>query len=144
MNNLKIGVLTLQGGFDKHIEILEKLGVDVLKVRESEELDNIDGLIIPGGESTTIIRLLKNFGIYDILRDKIAKGLPVFGTCAGMILLSSGIISHKNQETLNLMNYKVSRNDYGRQIDSFDAELTIQGLGDNLVPAIFIRAPRIT
>jgi 5'-phosphate synthase pdxT subunit len=144
LNNLKIGVLTLQGGFDKHIEILEKLGVDVLKVRESEELDNIDGLIIPGGESTTIIRLLKNFGIYDILRDKIAKGLPVFGTCAGMILLSSGIISHKNQETLNLMNYKVSRNDYGRQIDSFDAELTIQGLGDNLVPAIFIRAPRIT
>ena len=144
MNKLKIGVLTLQGGFDKHIESLEQLGVIAVKVREAKELDSIDGLIIPGGESTTIIRLLKNFGIYDILRQKIVDGLPVFGTCAGMILLSSGISSHVEQETLSLMNYEVSRNDYGRQIDSFDAQLMIEGLGDVPVPAVFIRAPRIT
>ena len=144
MSNLKIGVLTLQGGFDKHIESLVKLGVTVVKVREALELDGIDGLVLPGGESTTIIRLLKNFRIYDALRDKIVKGLPVFGTCAGMILLSSGITSHRDQETLNLMNYKVSRNDYGRQIDSFNTELTIKGFEDHPVPAVFIRAPRIT
>lgn len=144
MNNLKIGVLSLQGGFDKHIESLIKLGAKPVKIREAKELDSIDGLIIPGGESTTIIRLLKNFGIYDILREKIVEGFPVFGTCAGMILLSSGITSHSEQETLKLMSYKVSRNDYGRQIDSFDAQLQIKGLGDIPVPAVFIRAPRIT
>jgi 5'-phosphate synthase pdxT subunit len=144
LKDLKVGVLTLQGGFDKHIESLVKLGVNAIKVRDVQELNDIDGLIIPGGESTTIIRLLKNFGIYDSLRKKIVEGLPVFGTCAGMILLSCGIISHENQDTLNLMNYKVSRNDYGRQIDSFDADLIIAGLGESPVPAIFIRAPRIT
>jgi pyridoxal 5'-phosphate synthase pdxT subunit len=144
LKHLKIGVLTLQGGFDKHIESLIKLGAEPVKVREAKELESIDGLIIPGGESTTIIRLLKNFGIYDILCKKISDGLPVFGTCAGMILLSSGISSHSGQETLNLMNYKVSRNDYGRQIDSFDAELQIKGLDESSVPAVFIRAPRIT
>ncbi len=144
MNKLKIGVLTLQGGFDKHIESLVKLGADVVKVREAVTLESIDGLIIPGGESTTIIRLLKNFNIYDSLRQKIIEGLPVFGTCAGMILLSGGITSHEDQETLKLMNYKVSRNDYGRQIDSFDAELSIKGLDGSPVPAVFIRAPRIT
>ena len=144
MKKLKVGVLTLQGGFDKHIESLEKLGVEAVKVREAEELDNIDGLVIPGGESTTMIRLLKNFGIYDTLHDKILNGLPVFGTCAGMILLSNGINSHTNQETLHLMNYKVSRNDYGRQVDSFDAELTVKGLNEKKIPAVFIRAPRIT
>lgn len=144
MKKLKIGVLTLQGGFDKHIESLIKLGVEVVKVREAVALESIDGLIIPGGESTTIIRLLKNFNIYDSLRKKIIEGLPVFGTCAGMILLSDGITSHADQETLKLMNYKVSRNDYGRQIDSFDAELSIKGLDGSPVPAVFIRAPRIT
>lgn len=143
MKKLKIGVLTLQGGFDKHIESLIKLGIDPVKVREAGTLDTIDGLIIPGGESTTMIRLLKNFKIYEALHKKIAEGLPVFGTCAGMILLSSGITSHEEQETLNLMQFKVSRNDYGRQIDSFDAELNIKGFGDSPVPAVFIRAPRI-
>lgn len=143
MNHLKVGVLTLQGGFDKHIEALTRLGVTPVKIREAEELDHIDGLIIPGGESTTIIRLLKNFGIYDVLKSKIEKGLPVFGTCAGMILLSKGILSHPEQETLGLMDYKVSRNDYGRQIDSFDTELSVPILGEDPVPAVFIRAPRI-
>ncbi|MBB6478644.1 pyridoxal 5'-phosphate synthase glutaminase subunit PdxT [Spirochaeta isovalerica] len=144
MAGLTIGVLTLQGGFDKHMQTLEKLGVNPVKVREAGELNAIDGLIIPGGESTTIIRLLRNFGIYDRLREKILQGLPVFGTCAGMILLSRGIDSHPEQETLGLMDYRVSRNDYGRQIDSFDAKLIIKGLGDDPVPAVFIRAPRIT
>lgn len=144
MAGLTIGVLTLQGGFDKHMQTLEKLGVNPVKVREAGELNAIDGLIIPGGESTTIIRLLRNFGIYDRLREKILQGLPVFGTCAGMILLSRGIDSHPGQETLGLMDYRVSRNDYGRQIDSFDAKLIIKGLGDDPVPAVFIRAPRIT
>lgn len=144
MGKLIIGVLTLQGGFDKHIEALKSLGVETVRVREAGELEGIDGLVIPGGESTTIIRLLKNFGIYDILKGKIESGLPVFGTCAGMILLSRGIDSHKEQETLELMNFRVSRNDYGRQIDSFDAFLRIDELGDDPVPAVFIRAPRIT
>ena len=144
MDNPKIGVLTLQGGFDKHIEALERLGACVVKVREAGDLDAIDGLVIPGGESTTIIRLLKNFGIYDRLRISIQEGLPVFGTCAGMILLSKGIDSHPEQETLNLMDFRVSRNDYGRQIDSFDASLAIPALGVESLPAVFIRAPRIT
>lgn len=144
MNNIIIGVLTLQGGFGKHIQVLEKLGINAVKIREAGELDSIDGLIMPGGESTTIIRLLKNFGIFDKLKKKIADGLPVFGTCAGMILLSEGIDSHPEQETLGLMDYRVSRNDYGRQIDSFDALLNISELGADPVPAVFIRAPRIT
>lgn len=143
MDKITIGVLTLQGGFDKHIQALEKLNVKALKVREAHELDLIDGLIIPGGESTTIIRLLKNFHIYDVLKEKIESGMPVFGTCAGMILLSAGIISHPEQETLGLMDFRVSRNDYGRQIDSFDALLSIPELGEEQVPAVFIRAPRI-
>lgn len=143
MKNLKIGVLALQGGFDKHIESLKKLGVEAVKIRESEGLNSIDALVLPGGESTTMIRLLKNFGIIDNLRKKIIDGLPVFGTCAGMILLSRGITSHEQQETLNLMNFKVSRNDYGRQIASFDAELKVKGLGDHPMTAVFIRAPRI-
>ncbi len=144
MKTLKIGVLTLQGGFDKHIESLNDLGVETVKIREASELKGLDGLVIPGGESTTIIRLLKNFGIYEILRDMIKNGLPVFGTCAGMILLSRGIISHDNQETLGLMNFKVSRNDYGRQMDSFETELRVKGIGEDLIQAVFIRAPRIT
>lgn len=144
MNKLKIGVLTLQGGFDKHMDALRKLGAEPVRVRETSGLVNIDGLIIPGGESTTIIRLLKNFGIFEPLREKILGGLPVYGTCAGMILLSMGTVSHSGQETLELMDFKVSRNDYGRQIDSFDAELQIPALGEKTFPAVFIRAPRIT
>lgn len=144
MDRLKIGVLTLQGGFDKHIESLERLDVEAVRVREATELDSIDGLVIPGGESTTIIRLLKNFGIYETLREKILEGMPVFGTCAGMILLSKGINSHREQETLELIDYHVARNDYGRQIDSFDATLEIKGVEGEPVPAVFIRAPRIT
>lgn len=133
------GVLALQGGFAAHKKTLENLGYSPVLVRNNKDLDRIDRLIIPGGESTVMIRLLNRYGLKDPLLRRIRSGMPVFGTCAGMILLSSGI-SDSNQETLGLMDFHVKRNAYGRQIASFETELTWEGIH---VPALFIRAPQI-
>ncbi len=137
---MAVGILALQGGFDAHKKSVEALGRETLLVRNPEDLAASGSLIIPGGESTVMMRLLKRFGLYDDLALRIKEGMPVFGTCAGMILLSSGV-EGSDQETLEAMDYRVRRNAYGRQSESFETILSWRGDG---VPALFIRAPEIS
>ena len=118
----RIGVLALQGDFVEHINMLSKLGVDAAEIRLSSQLDSVDGLIIPGGESTTIVQLMDNFGLTEQIKSLIGNGLPVWGTCAGMIILSSTIPSD-NMTSLNIMEYQVERNSWGRQVHSFSANI---------------------
>ena len=139
---MKVGVLALQGSFIEHIGILRKLGVETSPIRLPRELDSIDGLIIPGGESTTILRLMKDFGLIKPIREMAQDGLPIWGTCAGMILLAKEV-SNSEMETLGLMDVKVRRNAFGSQIDSFEIDLQIPLLGKLPFRAIFIRAPII-
>ena len=137
---MKIGVLALQGGFIEHIHMLQKLGVEATPVYNTGELEVIDGLIIPGGESTTILKLLHDFGLFYPLKQKAEEGLPVMGTCAGMVLLASKV-ANPDMTTLGLMDIAVSRNAFGRQVDSFQVDIDIPVLGGEPFPAIFIRAP---
>lgn len=138
---MKIGVLALQGAFVEHRKVLEQLGVEVVEVRLPAELEGLDGLIIPGGESTTIGKLAVEYGLLAPLRD-VAREIPVWGTCAGMIFMARDI--GVRQPLLGLMGISVKRNAFGRQVDSFEADLDIEGLnGDGPFPAVFIRAPRI-
>ena len=139
---MKIGVLALQGAFIEHITILQQLGVEASPVRLPNELDNLDGLIIPGGESTTMLKLMRNFNLIQPLRELAKAGFPVLGTCAGMVCLAKKI-SNDDMETLAVMDIGIRRNAFGRQINSFEAELPIPALGDKAFPAIFIRAPFI-
>ncbi|WP_035758457.1 pyridoxal 5'-phosphate synthase glutaminase subunit PdxT [Granulicoccus phenolivorans] len=138
---LHVGVLALQGDVREHLEALLRLGVDAVPVRRPAEIAAADGLIIPGGESTTMIKLARNFDLLDPLRDRIAAGLPTFGTCAGMILLADRIIDGTaDQTTLGGLDITVRRNAFGRQTDSFETDLALTGL-DTPVHAVFIRAP---
>jgi 5'-phosphate synthase pdxT subunit len=137
---MKIGVLALQGAFIEHIHILNKIGVDTLTVRKKEELQGLDGLIIPGGESTTILKLMHHYGLFDPIRKMAKEGKPVMGTCAGMILLADRV-TDGNMQTLGLMNISVRRNAFGRQVDSFEADISMPCLGAKLFHAVFIRAP---
>ncbi|MBI51657.1 MAG: pyridoxal 5'-phosphate synthase glutaminase subunit PdxT [Chloroflexi bacterium] len=137
-----IGVLGLQGDFQEHIEILTKLQIPYIKVTSSEDLDKINGLIIPGGESTTIIKLLKTNNIFKKLKKKIQLGLPTWGTCAGAIVLAKKVTGLK-LETLKILEIDVARNAYGRQKESFSADVSIPKLNKNRFPGIFIRAPKI-
>ncbi|MCJ7763753.1 MAG: pyridoxal 5'-phosphate synthase glutaminase subunit PdxT [Dehalococcoidales bacterium] len=139
---MRIGVLALQGGFIEHVNMLEKLGVTATPVYKPDELEGIDGLIIPGGESTTMINLMHEFGIFGPLKEKAQAELPVMGTCAGMLLLAKEV-SNPGMETLTLIDISVKRNAFGRQIDSFEASVDIPLLGKEPFPAIFIRAPLI-
>jgi pyridoxal 5'-phosphate synthase pdxT subunit len=138
---MKIGVLALQGAFREHIEALEKLGVEAVEVRLPEQLEGLDGLIIPGGESTAIGKLAVTYGLQDAIRSYAGQGKPVYGTCAGMILLSRGV--GRDQPLLGVMDVQVERNAFGRQLESFETGLDIPALGDNPFPAVFIRAPKI-
>lgn len=140
----KIGVLALQGAFIEHQHKLEALNTDieVVQVRLPEHLDNLHGLIIPGGESTTIGKLATDYGLIAPLR-KFARENPTWGTCAGLIFLAEDI-GIDSQPILGLMNISVNRNAFGRQIDSFEAALTVKGIGDEPFHAMFIRAPLIT
>ncbi|WP_160677332.1 pyridoxal 5'-phosphate synthase glutaminase subunit PdxT [Clostridium sp. C8-1-8] len=140
---MRIGVLALQGGVAEHINHLIKLNCEAVEVRKKEELEGLDGIILPGGESTTIGKLLRKIGIYDTLRHKILEGLPVWGTCAGMILLAKDI-DNDNVSHLATMDITVRRNAYGSQIDSFLAEEAIEGISSEKIPLVFIRAPFIT
>lgn len=142
---MKIGVLALQGTFIEHINILRQLGEDALPVRLPGELNGLDGLIIPGGESTSILNLMQSFDFIQPLRELAQAGLPMWGTCAGMICLAKKVSNSSNSdmETLALMDVEVRRNAFGRQIDSFEAELPASALGDKPFPAVFIRAPII-
>ena len=136
-----VGVLALQGDFAEHESILERLGVGFREVRLPADLDGLDALIIPGGESTTITRLMAAYGLIEPLRD-FAREKPVWGTCAGMIVMARRA-SNLDRETLNLMDIEVQRNAFGRQVDSFETDLDIEEVPGPPVHAVFIRAPLI-
>ena len=139
---MRIGVLALQGAFIEHIEALQRLKVEALPVCLPKELQGLDGLIIPGGESTTISRLMVDFRLMQPVRDLAQAGLPIWGTCAGMILLAREV-SDFRLETLGLMDIRVRRNAFGRQVDSFETEVKMPALGEQPLHAVFIRAPII-
>jgi 5'-phosphate synthase pdxT subunit len=132
----------MQGDFREHIEQLHALGVEACEVRTEAELDAVDGLIIPGGESTTIARLLIAFGMLEPLRARIAGGLPVWGTCAGAIMLAKRVPG-LDRPSIGVMDITVDRNAFGRQVDSFEADLDISGIEGGPLRAVFIRAPVI-
>ena len=143
---MKIGVLALQGDFDAHRKRLEELGAEVVLVKKPEQLDDIDGLIIPGGESTTMLKLLHYEGLFDDLAE-FGRNKPMFGTCAGAILMAKNV-SSPAQESLGLMDFAVERNAYGRQIDSRVVELQPEAeferrTAPGKLEAVFIRAPII-
>ena len=140
---MKIGVLALQGAFVEHIAVLRKLGVEAVEVRLPEQLEGLDGLIIPGGESTTFTILIKAYQFADAIIRLAKNNFPIFGTCAGMIVLANGITNDGGVEPVGAMSIKVKRNAFGRQVDSFEAELSIPTLGKKPFPGVFIRAPRI-
>lgn len=139
---MKIGVLASQGAFAEHIAVLRQLGVKTVPVRLPQELMGLDGLIIPGGESTSIGRLVLAYDLVGGIKDLARDGLPVFGTCAGMILLAKKN-SDAYPEPLELMDITVRRNAFGRQKESFETELLIPVLGEKPFPGVFIRAPLI-
>jgi len=138
---MKIGVLALQGAVTEHIRALEQAGAEGIAVKKVEQLSGLDGLIIPGGESTTIGKLMRTYGFMEALRDFSAQSKPIFGTCAGLIVLAKEIAGQTDAH-LQLMDIKVARNAFGRQRESFETDLPIKGIeGD--VRAVFIRAPLI-
>jgi 5'-phosphate synthase pdxT subunit len=140
---MRIGVLAAQGAFIEHIASLQRLGVEAFPVRLPRDLTQIDGLIIPGGESTSISKLMLDYNLVEKVKNLAQNGLPVFGTCAGMILLAKDITDGNRVEPLRLMDIKVRRNAFGRQRESFEADLSIPTLGEKPFHAIFIRAPII-
>ncbi len=139
---MRIGVLALQGAFAEHIAVLHRLEVEAVPVRLSQELAGVDGLIIPCGESTSISRLMLDYNLMSEMKNIAKNGLPIFGTCAGMILLAEKV-SDSYPAPLGVMAITVKRNAFGRQKDSFETELLIPVLGDEPFPGVFIRAPVI-
>ena len=140
--NPTIGVLALQGDVREHALALEASGAAAVPVRRARELDDIDGLVIPGGESTTIDKLLRAFDLFEPLQERLRSGLPAYGSCAGMILLADRVLGGiDGQRTLGGLDITVRRNAFGRQVDSFETDLTIDGIPGEPVHAVFIRAP---
>jgi len=139
---MNIGVLALQGDFAEHEAVLARLGARPVKVRLPEQLDTLDGLVIPGGESTTFTRLMADYALLEPIRRLAEDGVPIWGTCAGMIVLARQA-SHLPRPGLGVMDIVVERNAFGRQVDSFEAPLLIPALGPEPFPAVFIRAPII-
>ncbi|WP_100011715.1 pyridoxal 5'-phosphate synthase glutaminase subunit PdxT [Lentibacillus sediminis] len=137
-----IGVLALQGAVREHIRTVEACGVQAVEIKRKEQLNEVDGLILPGGESTTMRRLIDSYGFFDAIRQFGGEGKPIFGTCAGLILMTSAI-EGQEQAHLGLMDMKVARNAFGRQVASFEAELKIAHVAEDF-NAVFIRAPYIT
>jgi len=138
-----VGVLALQGAFRAHTRKLGALGVEHLEVRTVEQLGKVDALVMPGGESTTMSMLLESSGLHDPVADRLSAGMPVLGTCAGLILLASEIVDGRDdQRCFGLFDMTVQRNGYGRQVNSFEAELDIVNL-NRPFHAVFIRAPRV-
>jgi len=137
---MRIGVLASQGAFAEHLAVLRQLEVEVVPVRLPRELEGLDGLIIPGGESTSISKLMLGDDLTGMIENLAEDGLPVFGTCAGMILLANDV-SDSSVPSLGLLKVTVRRNAFGRQKDSFETELDIPALGDKPFPGVFIRAP---
>jgi 5'-phosphate synthase pdxT subunit len=139
---MKVGVLALQGDVREHISSLIACGVTPSTVRRSVELDQVDALVLPGGESTTIAQLAEAFGIFDQIKSRIALGMPVYGSCAGMILLADEILDAKQgQKSFGGLDITVRRNAFGRQVDSFESDIPFADGSSDLIRAVFIRAP---
>jgi 5'-phosphate synthase pdxT subunit len=138
----RVGVLALQGDFREHVEALRAAGAEPRAVRRPPELEGLDALVIPGGESTTMRRLLAAYELTEPIRQRVASDFPVYGTCAGCILLA-GEVDGEPSSPLGLMDIGVTRNAYGRQVDSFETDLALPALGEEPLRAVFIRAPRI-
>jgi 5'-phosphate synthase pdxT subunit len=139
--NVQVGVLALQGAFAAHSDCLTSIGVQSIEVRTPEQLSSVDALLMPGGESSTMSQLLESSGLFDPISQRIADGMPVFGTCAGMILLASEILDGRSdQRSFSAIDISVRRNAFGRQVDSFEATIN-SSVGD--FHGVFIRAPRI-
>lgn len=138
-----VGVLAVQGDVLEHMRALRRAGAHAVRVRQPRDLDGLDGLVVPGGESTTIGRLLDISGLLGPVRDRVVEGLPVFGTCAGMILLSDRLEQDRGQPRIGGLHVTTRRNAFGRQVDSFEADLEVEGLDGGPVHAVFIRAPWI-
>ena len=138
---MEVGVLCLQGGYQKHIQILSEIGVKAKKVRYEDDLENIDGLILPGGESSTLSKLIEKQNLYGKIL-KYLKEKPVYGTCAGLILMSNNIANNSSVKTFNALDLTVSKNGWGRQVDSFIEDIKIDMFNEKF-KAVFIRAPKI-
>tara|TARA_X000000368_G_scaffold66146_2_gene47326 strand:- start:24107 stop:24691 length:585 start_codon:yes stop_codon:yes gene_type:complete len=140
-NHLQVGVLALQGAFESHIKTFETMGIEAIPVRSTQDLERVHKIVIPGGESTAIQMLLESSSLRQPLSERLSHGMPVFGTCAGMIVLSKVILDgREDQSPLNAIDIVVRRNAFGRQIDSFESEINVKGLTEPF-PAVFIRAP---
>jgi 5'-phosphate synthase pdxT subunit len=143
-NDVTIGVLALQGDFEAHKKMLEeRLGVSARLVRSADELEGIDGLILPGGESTTIGKLMDRHGLDTVIKERAAAGMPIYGTCAGLILMAKDI-EGSDQLRLGLMDIQVTRNAFGGQQESFEANISVPILGEEPVRGVFIRAPYVS
>jgi 5'-phosphate synthase pdxT subunit len=141
---MKAGVLALQGAFREHREVLDALGVDAVEVRVAEHLSGVDALFLPGGESTTMSKLLDTSGLFDPVRALVREGVPTFGTCAGMILLARDVVDGRaDQHGFDVLDIGVRRNGYGRQIASFEADLDVHGVRGGSFRGVFIRAPLV-
>ena len=139
---MKVGILALQGDVSEHAQALSDLGADAVEVRTPEDLSAVDRLVLPGGESTTMSKLLESSELFDVVAARLAEGMPAFGTCAGMVLLASEVLDGRpDQRSFGVIDLSVRRNAFGRQVDSFEAELDVDGVGR--VPAVFIRAPYV-
>jgi pyridoxal 5'-phosphate synthase pdxT subunit len=143
VNEPAVGVLALQGDVREHIDVLRACGAEAVRVRRPTELDRVDALVIPGGESTTMDKLVRGFDLYEPLRERIKRGLPVLGSCAGMIMLADRIVdAPPDQQTLGGLDVTVRRNAFGRQVESFETDIVFAGLDDGKpLHAVFIRAP---
>ena len=138
---MKAGVLALQGDVREHVRALERAGATALEVRYPEQLADVDALVMPGGESTTIGKLLERFALLDVLKERARGGMPLYGTCAGLILMATEVQgAHAAPHRMGLLDMTVERNAYGRQVDSFESDLSISGMADPF-RAVFIRAP---
>ncbi len=138
----RVGVLALQGDVREHLRALSSAGAEPTVVRRPEDLDAIDGLVLPGGESTTIGKLAVTFGLLEPLQKAVAAGLPAYGSCAGMILLSDSVVDGRpDQPAIGGLDTVVRRNAFGRQVDSFEGSVDVRGVDGGPVPAVFIRAP---
>lgn len=138
-----IGVLALQGAFAAHQRVLAELGAETRQVRNANDLAAVDALVMPGGESTTMSMLLESTGLFDPIARRIADHMPVFGTCAGMILLATDVLDGRpDQRRFGAIHLSVRRNGYGRQVDSFESDIEVEGL-DGPLHAVFIRAPKV-
>ncbi|MDE9367322.1 pyridoxal 5'-phosphate synthase glutaminase subunit PdxT [Luteipulveratus sp. YIM 133132] len=142
MSSPVVGVLAVQGDVREHLRALEESGAHSIAVRRPEEVERIDGLVLPGGESTTMDKLLRAFDLQQPLRERIARGMPAYGSCAGMILLADKVLdSTTDQQTIGGLDVTVRRNAFGRQVDSFETDLTMSGVDGAPIRAVFIRAP---